>query len=517
MNYWMIPRPKRKLLPVVDVLSTYSLITLNQLWQGETGSQLDFEAELERAGLKGPGPRRDQSGSGARTYESWLHSLGLVFTDSSSMQRLTLAGEALIDGQPPVPIITDQLMKFQYPSAYSVRRGVRIDSRFKVHPFRFILALLRDPRITTLTKGELARFVITLGDRDEKVDLVAEEILKYRTYGEAVLPADFNLRYPARGEAVQSTAQTLSRLEDVANTFINFIEYTQLVIRDTPSSPIYIEDSQVPTVDAILGRDPGFVPHPDDQEFFQRRYGLTRDRSKDTRTFKGTSVSHKMIASRLVMNEFLRLSGERPIMQLNAAVIDEVSRRTGVHSDLVEDALTGKVSGALGAFEASYLDMARSGREEATEFELATQQIFGPEGFGFTARHVGPRPRQPDLHLLAEAEGYGGIIDAKAYTSYSISNDHRNRMLVNYIPPYQNHQEGGAAYPLAFWGYVAGGLKPTVSASLAEMSAEVGIPGFAITAQNLIKLLDRHRTEPLRAGALRTLFAAGGIIRAHAL
>lgn len=141
INNWQIPRNKRKLYPVVDILSLFTIQTLGKIGGGNLKRQLDFEAELERYGLKRPGQRRDRRAGGARTYESWLYNLGLIFKETDSgIIRTTLAGEALLAGQPPVPIITNQLMKLQYPSPYSIRSRVNIHYRFQIRPFRFFFA-----------------------------------------------------------------------------------------------------------------------------------------------------------------------------------------------------------------------------------------------------------------------------------------------------------------------------------------------------------------------------------------
>ena len=68
INYWWVTRPKRRLNTVPDVLATFSDISLNMEWQGQRESHLSFEEMLEKAGLKRIGERRDQGGSGARTY-----------------------------------------------------------------------------------------------------------------------------------------------------------------------------------------------------------------------------------------------------------------------------------------------------------------------------------------------------------------------------------------------------------------------------------------------------------------
>ena len=68
LNYWWVTRPKRKLDSVPEVLAAFADISLNQEWSGQRDTHMAYEEALEAAGLKRVGQRRDQSGSGGRTY-----------------------------------------------------------------------------------------------------------------------------------------------------------------------------------------------------------------------------------------------------------------------------------------------------------------------------------------------------------------------------------------------------------------------------------------------------------------
>lgn len=132
INYWWVTRPKRKLNSIPEVLATFADLSLNQEWDGQRTSHLAYEEALEAAGLKRKGERRDQTGGGARTYRAWLMSLGLIFKQESSGKiMLTLAGEAIMNGASPVEVLTKQILKYQFPSAFSISRGVQVASRFK--------------------------------------------------------------------------------------------------------------------------------------------------------------------------------------------------------------------------------------------------------------------------------------------------------------------------------------------------------------------------------------------------
>ena len=118
LNYWWVTRPKRKLNSVPEVLAAFADLSLNQEWDA-----------LEAAGLKRKGERRDQTGGGARTYKAWLASLGLIFTQESTGKiKLTLAGEAIMNGDSPVDVLTNQILKYQFPSSFSLGRGVQVSA-----------------------------------------------------------------------------------------------------------------------------------------------------------------------------------------------------------------------------------------------------------------------------------------------------------------------------------------------------------------------------------------------------
>ena len=140
----------------IEVLASFADLSLNQEWEGQRNSHLAYEDALEEAGLKRKGERRDQTGGGGRTYKAWLVSLGLIFTQESTGKiKLTLAGEAIMNGDSPVEVLKGQILKYQFPSSFSIGRGVQVSSRFKIRPFRFILKLMADEKIKYLTEEEM--------------------------------------------------------------------------------------------------------------------------------------------------------------------------------------------------------------------------------------------------------------------------------------------------------------------------------------------------------------------------
>ena len=225
LNYWWVTRPKRKLDSVPEVLATFADISLNEEWDGLRESHLEYEEALEIAGLKRKGDRRDQTGGGARTYKAWLVSLGLIFTQESTGRiKLTLAGEAIMNGASPVRVLTNQILKYQFPSAFSVSRGVQVAARFKIRPFRFLLRLLSDRRIHYLTEEEIAKVVVTEAENESEscYEYIVDRIIKYRTYGDECLEDDFIIKYQS-GKGGVNLNHPYSHLLDLANTLVNCV------------------------------------------------------------------------------------------------------------------------------------------------------------------------------------------------------------------------------------------------------------------------------------------------------
>lgn len=198
INYWWVTRPKRKLNSVPDILTIFADISLGQQWEGQRTTHLSLEEELESKGIKRIGERRDASGSGARTYRAWIQSLGLLFIhEETNQMHLTLAGEAILNGEPPVAILKNQVLKYQFPSPFSISRGVDVNRRFKIRPFRFLLRLLSDSRIETLSTEEIGKVIIVQAENesDKCYEDVVNKILAFRSYGDNSLEPDFVEKY----------------------------------------------------------------------------------------------------------------------------------------------------------------------------------------------------------------------------------------------------------------------------------------------------------------------------------
>ena len=148
--------------------------------------------------------------------------------------------------------------------------------------------------------------------------------------------------------------------------------------------------------------------------------------------------------------------------------------------------------GSIGAFMSAYFEMAFQGRDEAINFEKATTDLFR-DVFKYEALHLGQTGSKsaPDILLLSDSEGYQAIIDNKAYSKYSITGDHHNRMVHNYINRVDSYSP--SAYPIGFFSYIAGGFGKTIDRQIQDEVAASGVHGSCITVSNFIKMVENQQ------------------------
>lgn len=502
MNYWWVTRPKRDLSSIPELLGSVICSYLDKEWTGSHASHLSFEEELEKCGIKRKGDRRDQGGGGGRTYLAWLKSLGLVFDyGPHNILKPTLAGEALLSGKSPTEVLTKQVLSYQFPSAYSLGRNVQVSSHFAIRPFRFLLRLLLDSRINHLTEEEIAKIVAVEAVNESKkcYEHVVSRILQFREQGDKCLPSNFASLY-----ASTKSKNPLKNLKDVANTMANWLSYTHFIGRE--KGVMEIPADKVEEVKLILEDGSELIKSPENQEKFQRQYGVDPWHKKDTRNLSGTSnITARQIGTIKIQQALWKIAAMEPIQKITSQIVETIASSTGYNKDFVEETLQNACkSGALDPFYSAYSQMAMNGQEECQEFEIATSKLF-ETCFGFKSEHVGPKGKTPDVLVVSDSEGYEAIIDNKAYHKYSITNDHKNRMCVNYIDGRHNYSD--YKYPLAFFSYIAGGFIKNISSQISEISKEKGVCGSAITADTLISLCRKQSETPFSHADLRTIFS----------
>ena len=199
--------------------------------------------------------------------------------------------------------------------------------------------------------------------------------------------------------------------------------------------------------------------------------------------------------------------------RVNSDIILEIAANTGTNRLLVETVLYEEYPyGAVDGFLSRYFEMAFKGQDEAVEFEVATTSIF-KEILGYNAIHLGQTGKKsaPDVLLVSDIDGYQAIIDNKAYGKYSISGDHHNRMVHNYIGNISSYSS--YKYPIGYFTYIAGGFISTIDKQIQSEVSECHVPGSGITVGNMIRLIERHQQKPDSQWELRTIFGLNRQIR----
>jgi hypothetical protein len=513
MNYWWVTRPKRRLNSVPEVLAAFSEISLNQEWTGQRGTHLTLEDALEEANLKRKGERRDQTGGGGRTYQAWLASLGLLFIhEATNTLKLTLAGEAIMAGDSPIAILKEQILKYQFPSSYSLSRNINVSPRFKIRPFRFIFRLLTDKRLNGIGEDEIAKIIIVEAESetDKCYEYIVERILSFREEGDNCLEKGFFEKYPP-SKGVVNEQNPFGNLKDIANTIVNWVEYTQLAKRDDDDKRIRIIPEKSNEVSAVLMETPNFIDRPEQQEYFQRKFGLDPKHKKDTRNLTETkTITAKIIVEHKIKQVFVSESLKSPISKITSVLIDKITDITGIEAGIVEEVLVKNYPhGAIGSFMTEYFEMAFRGRDDAVEFEKATAEIF-KNVMSFEAIHTGPIGLTPDVLILSNKDNFCGIIDNKAYSKYTISNDHHNRMVTNYIQGLSNYYH--RKLPLAFFSYIAGGFANTINAQLKSIVDKTFIHGSAITVSNMINIVERYGKNFYTHNDIKRIFSLDRLV-----
>ncbi len=510
INHWFITRPKRRLVLLVDALRAFMAVAQGEVWRRNRPLHLLYEEALETAGIKAPGERRDRQAGGGRTYAAWLYAYGLWFEDNEGRVWPTFAGQDLLEGRPPAEILVYQLLNFQYPSPYSLSQGVRINDRYRIFPFRFLLKLLIEPRLGgILRQREIGLYVITLAEKERSFDRVVEAIETDRRLGSsdanvsALLGDGWQKLYTKRGN--------VGELYDVANTFICNLEFTGLIERTDEPGTIKITDGKEDAVKILLRRQPPLLNSWDRPEVFQRKYGLGPHHFRDNRRFgQVRPITRGDAEAKKIVWTFYAITANEPFVQLGSELYQRISMQTGVQENKVREVVERLgVTTSYDWFEERYIQLAHSGPEGAKAFEKATAGIFGKNGLGFKTEWIGTRPNSPDVLVIAVSEdqnGYTGILDSKAYKDYSLPGDHQRRMFVEYIPRYRELKYSGQTLRLKFFGYVAGGFQGNLDSKLQRIASRSGVSGFAITAKNVVKLVREHRQKPFSKEELLRIF-----------
>ena len=446
---------------------------------------------------------------GGQVYSRLLMSLGLVYISNSTKSfHLTWASDSILNGQSPVKILTNQILKYQFPSSFSIIHEYKVSERFKIHPFWFLLKILLDNRIEYLTQEEIAKIIITEAENesDKCYEKIVARLIEFRNFGDVCLEKDFAQKYTS-SKGIVHFERPFAHLLDIANTIINWLEYTQFVFRD--EGKVKILDEKVEEVKKIISEKFKFVSRPDEHEHFQRQYGLDLTHTKDTRNLLQTkTVTDFMITEMKVKKIFISISLTEPVAKITADLIDRISEKSGIKSNIVEEILQKNFPhGSIGAFMTNYFEMAFSGREQCREFEEATANIFR-EIFNFNSTWLGSAysgREVPDILLLSDEDKFQAIIDTKAYSKYDLPTTHRDRMIFHYLPDIKKYSS--SELPLKFFSYIAGGFSNSIANPLNKIVKDSGINGSAMPVSVFIRMIEQNNLKKYNHKEIKNIFS----------
>ena len=137
-------------------------------------------------------------------------------------------------------------------------------------------------------------------------------------------------------------------------------------------------DDHRSSVESILEIKPSFIDRPESQEYFQRKFGIDPNHRKDTRDFTNEeTVTNGVIEEMIIRNEFMKLAALSPVAKIDTKIVQEIMANTGINESSVESTINRLYPhGAIGSFLSNYFEMAFCGRDNATDFEKATTEIF---------------------------------------------------------------------------------------------------------------------------------------------
>ena len=520
-EHWFVSRQKRQLTSILPALIAFSDICVGKKWAGNSNLQLKYEDELQKRGITSHGKLRSRKegvgGGGTRTLFKQMKDLGLVFTeDDNGICRLTLVAESLIKGDITfVDAMRLQLQKYQYPSATSWSGSGAVSHTFRVHPFQFILRLMRDQEIQNyLTVDEIAYIVIheAVSDDETCYEKVKKYVLSNREhdYISEKIRDSITCSDQMTKEKIQAVNNKKMSFYNIANTLCNYLSLTQYI--DRGFKIISIRKGKESDVDRFIQESPKFILHPELSKNYIRAFGRGVA-AKDLRDFERQDIKTiKEINEARIRKEYVLLALKTPITGITPDIIVSISNMTGIDENQIEKFLIKNYPhGNIDDFFVSYKELAHMGTAGAKEFEIATCEMFR-KIFGMRAEHVGPIGNTPDVFIESEQCGYCAIIDNKAYKNgYSITGNHKRVMEDEYIANVSKY--GKSQYPLAFFTYIAGSFGSNINHQIQTIYRDTGVPGAAMPVDIFINMAQDYAESGGNHNYLREIFSVNREVR----
>lgn len=493
---WMFPRNIRKIPPwkIAQILCVLSNVATYNNWKGDQEIQDQFCKALVSAGLKGNKNPFDPHSGGPRTYYSQLKMLGLIFSAKDRIQY-TIAGQDILDGKPPLPILQKLLLNLQYPSPYSQGPNVRIHPKIQVKPFVFVFELLRKRNIKYLSVNEL-QIALVYGHNRKCLNLCVEKIQNLRKNSciKNVISNPSEDLYTPRTRK-KPLEQILADLHHNANTAKNWLLANCLVKEDKINGEnVFWENTDfADLIDQAINNAETFIPCIS-EESFQRRFG-TWNKQKDTRDLtEKESKSHLSVDQTIILSKFYQFCGEHLIAEIPDTFIENLSKGYGFSKSRIIDTISPYIKNSLNFFQSTYHNLSYGGTRSAIAFERATSELLNSRLL-FQTKNTGQKKRPngaiggySDILVVTLNKDNCGLIDTKASPMYDLPHSDYAKMCNTYIQNYKELLPPKSQIKLSFVSYIAGGFNGNIKGKLKQITKTTSIGASACTAGALYKL-----------------------------
>lgn len=493
---WMFPRNKRRMMPLDTALILRAMVVASELgttWGGDQGQQNQFSKLLDEYGLKAGGDQRDKNPGGSRTYEAQMRSLGLLYKDSKDgTLKLTQAGQDLVELIEPSKTFEYQILKFQYPSSYSLGRNVDIDRTIKIRPFSFLLKLANDPELNGLSDKDMVVPVI-YGRNEQSYEKCKKLILKLRTDGiESVIPDDASIR-----TAKTQNNPYAKRVEDIcniANTFKNVLQGSGIVdlrdidgqIRVFPRNDIKVKIGEIESIPYV-----DFIGLSEEQATL--KYGNRLGSMKDTRrSFMPTKNPELFTKSALIFQRFLD-EVDLPVTQTDVDVFAiRMETEFQLNRELIIKTLEPILANSNHYAGTRLIELSKGGLASAEAFEKNVQKIFEVD-FGYHAEWTGRTHRKQtggfmDVFVVELERNVCGIIDTKSMNSYDLPHQDVSKAITTYIDAASELYGSRGNLELKFVAYISHLIGSGASTRARDIYNSKKVPVSLISAYGLNSL-----------------------------
>ncbi|WP_428325402.1 AlwI family type II restriction endonuclease [Nitrosopumilus sp.] len=485
---------------------------LKEIFQNKKNTrklQEEFGKKLAVEGIKTYGEVRKDSG-GNRTWMTLPKIFGLCYEDKNKIVRFTQAGKIVAKGgKPAMQIMMKQILTFQYPNRTQERENQKMDPKFKIFPYRFLIKVLL--KMKNLTVQEIELFVLPVSS-DEELENVCKNIKMFR---EKKLIANYE-KHKNKYKKDHNSKLYKKYINDLANTFKNHLEFLPGISskKDGGIHQLFIEsNSKQKWKDTIKKYDIEYAIeniYPNqERKFFVDRYGLLPGKKKaSTKTSK--PVTKEQTKIRKIQSAIVHIL-EKNLNISKSKMITEIFNYTFISKTEIQRILSAFpefVKTKYSNFEKKYLAVAGNGNKWK-EFETMSNQIFSK--FGVKVDH------QKKIALSDGQKGFldgyitfgdeSGLIDSKAGKGFSCSND-KVGVMKDYISEASKISD---KHSLRFFGYVYGRKFSNIG-GFDRICKQTKVNGFRISAVNLLQMMKTYDENKISKEEIWILLQKNGEI-----